>query len=104
MKFNDVARERLKSSLGRLLKLMEMNAPAEVIGREMALFIPRVVAVYGATVMAAMGRAMIAREQKLAGFCSYCTGEPNPTALYDDICEACMKSTETEDEDDEEEN
>lgn len=79
-------RSRLEKSAKRLVKLLEIDAPASVIANEMTLLIERSTMAYGPIVLACFARSLTAKLRSCCGMCRVCAAEIPPTT---DVCERC---------------
>src|ERR1700680_1353445 len=66
---------RLDNRVRRFAKLIEINAPAVVVGNELILVIESTVAYFGAGVLTAIGHRIVQDQKGKLGYCMSCEGD-----------------------------
>lgn len=85
---------RFEMCLKRLVKLRELNAPVQLIVKELAMLVERCTLRYGGELLwASIGRSFEARARRAAGFCPGCKGEIRRLQNDGKDCAECEAET-----------
>lgn len=94
--------DQFATSARRLVKLLDLNAPGEVLAREAALIFHRAGLAFGEEAYKALGRAIRTPSVLAKGFCIECESRyqrlPNQELMrYPDMCPKCREKCIEED-------
>ena len=79
----------MAKSAQRLLKLMEMKAPENILGSEIVILFGYAVLACGQDLFTELGKKAIAHQRDVAGFCQSCDAEIRGDLTFPPICEHC---------------
>jgi hypothetical protein len=78
----------LKRSVSRLSQLIEIGAPAQLIGPEINIIECSALAAFGPEIYAEIGRSVITQMRLHEGYCATCPGSPR-LATHQGMCDEC---------------
>lgn len=97
MTLREIGEKRIRARSERLVKLLDLDAPDNIISMEVALVVDAATLLYGPVFFQAHGQLQQRRLRGAAGFCPNCE---NPSSMpahdWERYCQKCIDEAETE--------
>lgn len=104
LSFDDFTALRIQTSYERLGKLLKLQVPPAILGKELAMLVERVALRYGREIGAAMAQHQIDVVTGLLGFCPFHRGIENRPLINGShgMCTDCLREEKAEEQNDDE--